>query len=78
MDEQDDRAARIAGTRVEEIEAMTFAGPIGEIEFAAGFGTIGRRIPLPAGDMNRVLRHARPIVVLGLEIDPFRCHRAPP
>ena len=55
---------------MEEIEPMAFAGPIGEIELAAGLGAIGRRIPLPARDMDRVVRHARPVVVLGLEIDP--------
>ena len=78
VDEHHDRAVFIAILRMEEIEPMALARSIGQIKLAARRPPMGGRIPLPSGNVGRVVGNARPVIVLGLEITVFGCHRDHP
>jgi hypothetical protein len=78
MDEQHDRSAHIAIARVKEIEPVAFARSVGKIQFRACVAAVGRCIPLPARDVNGMIGDPGAVVIFGLKIEFFSCHRVGP
>jgi hypothetical protein len=78
MNEQHDWAAGIAALRIEQINPLPFAWPIGKVQLAPRTFSISDRSPLPVCDVNGVIGNAGPVVVLGLQVKFFGCHRDDP
>src|SRR5215211_2772174 len=65
MDKDHDRACVVAGEKINDVaRAGTVSDQARDMVFA-----IGGRVAPPTGEMHGVLRHPRPVVVLGLIVD---------